>query len=41
MDIISILLAFLGFGLLLLLGAFLVIGILILVYLAATGSRWD
>jgi hypothetical protein len=41
MDIVSILLSLISLGLVVLLGGFLVIGILVLLYLMVTGKRWD
>ncbi|MHA2073116.1 MAG: hypothetical protein ACW97X_00690 [Candidatus Hodarchaeales archaeon] len=41
MDLITIIISLLMLGILILLGGFLIIGIFILIYLAATGNRWD
>ncbi|MHA1947948.1 MAG: hypothetical protein ACXAC6_12940 [Candidatus Hodarchaeales archaeon] len=41
MDLISILLTLVSLGLVILLGGFLIIGVLILLYLIVTGKRWD
>ncbi|MHA2052642.1 MAG: hypothetical protein ACXAB2_03965 [Candidatus Hodarchaeales archaeon] len=40
-DLISIFWTLVSFGLVVLLGGFLVIGILVLIYLIITGNRWD
>ncbi|MHA1993281.1 MAG: hypothetical protein ACW97Z_01950 [Candidatus Hodarchaeales archaeon] len=41
MDIVTILLSLIGLGLVVVLGGFLIIGILALLYLIITGKRWD
>ncbi len=41
MNIIDILLSLLGVGLVVVLGGFLIIAILALLYLIITGKRWD
>ncbi|MFX0052719.1 MAG: hypothetical protein ACFFAJ_04585 [Candidatus Hodarchaeota archaeon] len=41
MDILSIIMALLGLGMIILLGGFLIIAIIVILYLAATGRRWD
>ncbi|MFX0088180.1 MAG: hypothetical protein ACFFAU_21175 [Candidatus Hodarchaeota archaeon] len=41
MDLISIIISLLMLGVIILLGGFLIIGVLVLIYLAATGNRWD
>ncbi|MHA1213837.1 MAG: hypothetical protein ACTSPG_00890 [Candidatus Hodarchaeales archaeon] len=41
MDIWSIIVTILTLGIVALLGVFLIVGILVLIYLALTGNRWD
>ncbi|MHA1236621.1 MAG: hypothetical protein ACTSQ9_03045 [Candidatus Hodarchaeales archaeon] len=41
MDLISILLTLFSLGVVILLGGFLIVGVLILLYLIITGKRWD
>ncbi|MHA1975937.1 MAG: hypothetical protein ACW98F_05180 [Candidatus Hodarchaeales archaeon] len=41
MDIVTILVSLIGLGLVVILGGFLIIGILALLYLIITGKRWD
>ena len=41
MDLISILLTLISLGVVILLGGFLIVGVLILLYLIITGNRWD
>ncbi|MFX0122065.1 MAG: hypothetical protein ACFFAE_00360 [Candidatus Hodarchaeota archaeon] len=41
MDLMTIIMTILGLGLLILLGGFLIIGILVIIYLVITGNRWD
>ncbi|MHA1444149.1 MAG: hypothetical protein ACTSRJ_00730 [Candidatus Hodarchaeales archaeon] len=41
MDLISILLTLISLGVVILLGGFLIVGVLILLYLIITGKRWD
>jgi len=40
-DIWSIIVTILTLGIVALLGVFLIVGILVLIYLALTGNRWD
>jgi len=41
LDLLGIISAILSLGLLVLLGGFLIIAIIVILYLAATGNRWD
>lgn len=41
MELFTVIISLLLLGVFILLGGFLVIGIFILIYLAATGNRWD
>ena len=41
MDLVSILFTLISLGVVILLGGFLLVGVLILLYLAITGKRWD
>ncbi len=41
MDLFTIIISLLMLGVFILLGGFLIIGIFVLIYLAATGNRWD